>query len=312
VPDLLSRIEGGLVGLLVGDALGVPYEFHPASDIPPLEQIEFEPPSGFRRSHRSVPPGTWSDDGAQALCLVASLLDCAGFDAEDFARRLKAWHNEGYLAVDAYVFDVGITTTRAIQNIVAGTPPLQCGPAGDRDNGNGSLMRVLPLALWHQGPDEELIELAEQQSRVTHGHPRSQMACALYCLWARSLLRGEPASWQQVIDGFRSHEKRSPFLRELDDCFVREPAEVHGSGYVVDALWSARKACERESYEQVVRSAIALGNDTDTTACIAGGIAGLREGIEGIPEHWRSSLRGQELLQPLLQRLLSRSASSRS
>lgn len=305
MPDLRSRIEGGLIGLLVGDALGVPYEFHPPEAIPPLEQIEFQPPPGFSRSHRSVAPGTWSDDGAQALCLLASLLDCHCFNASDFARRLVDWHNKGYLAVDSYVFDVGITTTRAIQNIVAGQPPMNCGPASERDNGNGSLMRVLPLALWHQGSDAELIELAQQQSRVTHGHPRSQVACALYCLWARGELRGHAAAWEQAVETIRLHEQRLLFIRELDVTFRQGPDEVHGSGYVVDALWSARQACDQETYEETLKSAIALGNDTDTTACIAGGIAGVRHGIEGIPPRWKQALRGRELVEPLLERLLA-------
>jgi ADP-ribosylglycohydrolase len=305
MPDLRSRIEGGLIGLLVGDALGVPYEFHGPETIPSLEQIEFQPPQGFSRSHRSVAPGTWSDDGAQALCLLASLLDCNGFDAADFARRLRDWHNEGYLAIDNHVFDVGISTTRAIQNIVAGRPPLNCGPAGERDNGNGSLMRALPLVLWHRGPDAELIELAQQQSCVTHGHSRSQLACALYCLWARGELHGEATAWEQAVETVRRHEHRPPFLRELDASYYQRPDEVHGSGYVVDALWSARKACEQETYEQIVKSAIALGNDTDTTACIAGGIAGVRHGIDGIPKRWKQALRGRELVEPLQVRLLA-------
>ncbi|MCB0040398.1 MAG: ADP-ribosylglycohydrolase family protein, partial [Caldilinea sp.] len=102
-----ERIQGGIYGLLAGDALGVPYEFHGAADIPPLDQIEMAPPAGFRRAHGSVPPGTWSDDGAQALALLASLLECGRLDVDDFGRRLVAWYERGYMAVDNRVFDVG-------------------------------------------------------------------------------------------------------------------------------------------------------------------------------------------------------------
>jgi len=120
-----ERIAGGLVGLLVGDALGVPYEFHPPESIPPLAQIEFAPPVGFARAHRRAPYAAWSDDGAQALCLLTSLLECGHFDAEDFGRRIVRWYDEGYLAVDGKVFDVGLQTGRAIQRLQAGVPALE-------------------------------------------------------------------------------------------------------------------------------------------------------------------------------------------
>ena len=105
---------GGLYGLLIGDALGVPYEFHRPQDIPPYGEIEMTPPPGFRRAHRGVPPGTWSDDGAQALCLLESLAVCGRFSLEDFSRRLSDWYQSGAWAVDGVVFDVGIQTGEAL------------------------------------------------------------------------------------------------------------------------------------------------------------------------------------------------------
>src|SRR5262245_60174872 len=126
-----ARIEGGLVGLLVGDALGVPYEFHAAAAIPARDAIEMAPPEGFRRAHPGVPPGTWSDDGAQALCLLASLLHQDRLDVDDFARRLRNWYDDGYCAVDFEVFDVGVQTSRALQALAAGTAALDAGPRGE-------------------------------------------------------------------------------------------------------------------------------------------------------------------------------------
>jgi ADP-ribosyl-[dinitrogen reductase] hydrolase len=117
-----DRITGGLIGLLVGDAVGVPYEFHATHEIPPLERIEMEPPVGFRRSHRNMPVGTWSDDGAQALCLLASLLDGDRLDPDDLGRRLVDWYDRGYMAVDGKVFDVGIHTARVLHEISSGMP----------------------------------------------------------------------------------------------------------------------------------------------------------------------------------------------
>lgn len=305
--DRKEQIAGGLVGLLVGDALGVPYEFHPPGEIPPLHQIEFEPPDGYDRAHWGVPPGTWSDDGAQALCLLASLLERGRFDPDDFGQRMVRWDTEGYMAVNGHVFDIGITTNIALSAIQDGTPPLQAGPRSENANGNGSLMRVLPLALWHRGTDAELVVDAHLQSQVTHGHRRSQVCCALYCLWARYTLNEAAEPWREAVQALREQYTHDEELTEELEEHVRpdDPAQGKGTGYVMDCLNSARWALKQGDYEQVVRSAVALGNDTDTTACVAGGIAGIKAGLEGIPDRWRARLRGQELLEPLMERLLA-------
>lgn len=304
--NMSDRIAGALVGLLVGDALGVPYEFHEPQSIPPFEEIEFEPPVNFRRAHLGVPAGTWSDDGAQALCLLASLLECEIFDVDDFSEKLVAWFREDYMAVDD-VFDVGIQTQRAILNLRKGIPPLEAGLKEAQNNGNGSLMRVLPLALWHQGSNEELVQNAFAQSAVTHGHLRSKLCCAIYCLWARQILRESENAWENAISAVRATFPKNSLERiELEQQI--KPDDIHGingSGYVLDSLFSAKWACEKKSFEEIVKAAIALGNDTDTTACIAGGIAGLKFGLEGIPIRWRESLRGQKIYQPLLDRLIA-------
>src|SRR4051812_33148245 len=104
--DAEDQVLGGLYGLLVGDALGVPYEFSSPDQLPAFDLIELDPPAGFHRAHPAAPRGAWSDDGAQALCLLASLLYCRKLNVDDFARRLLNWHDMGYLAVDYIVFDV--------------------------------------------------------------------------------------------------------------------------------------------------------------------------------------------------------------
>ena len=305
MPTLRERVEGGIIGLLVGDALGVPYEFHEPEQIPPPEQIEYAPPAGFDRAHRGVPPGAWSDDGAQALCLLASLLDRGRFDAADFGRRLLDWYERGYLAVDGKVFDVGITTGAALRRLRSGVPALEAGPAEENTQGNGSLMRVLPLALWHRGADADLVADARAQSRVTHGHLTAQMCCAQYCLWARGVLRDVAEPWEAAVSTLRELFPLGTEEREALDERIRpdEPPHGEGSGYVVDCLRSARLAQSAGGFEAVARFAIRLGHDTDTTACVAGGIAGLRAGVADIPERWRDGLRGKELVEPLLARL---------
>ena len=308
IPTRRDRIAGALVGLLVGDALGVPYEFNPPERIPPAAELEYAPPPGFDRSHKGVPPGTWSDDGAQALCLLASLLERGRLDLADFAQRLVRWYDEGYLAVDGNVFDIGITTAEAIRAVKRGVAPERAGPDGQYSNGNGSLMRVLPLALWHRGDDAALVHDARAQSLVTHGHLRAQLCCALYCLWARRLLDDDDAPWDDAVRTLRTLRALiadEPTAVEELEWSIRpdEPAIGEGSGYVVDSLRSARGAVEAPDYESAVRRAIRLGHDTDTTACIAGGIAGLMHGVEGIPARWREGLRGEALYRPLLDRM---------
>lgn len=302
-----QRIKGGLYGLLIGDAVGVPYEFRSPQDLPPRALLEMTPPVGFDRAHRRVKPGTWSDDGSMALCLLESLLANDGLVLEDLGQRFVAWEGEGHLAVDGVVFDIGIQTGRAISNLRAGMDPKLCGPAKPEENGNGSLMRVLPLALWHTGTDLELVQMAHAQSLLTHGHMRSQVCCALYVLVARSLLEGASMdeAWQEaetqlaaLYTGSTSHEL------SLDLVLSARENPPTGTGYVVDSLWSARAACRENSYEEVVKSAISLGHDTDTTACIAGGLAGIHFGFDNIPLKWTDALRGRELVTPLVNKLL--------
>ncbi|WP_309743926.1 ADP-ribosylglycohydrolase family protein [Chamaesiphon sp. OTE_20_metabat_361] len=305
--DRSEQIIGGIIGLLIGDAVGVPYEFHEPQFLPPIELLEMNPPAGFQRSHQGTPVGTWSDDGALALCLLASLLDRNRLDPDDLGQRFVDWYRSGYLAVDNRVFDVGIRTANAIFAIESGTPSILAGITNNQARGNGSLMRTLPLVLWHQGTDSELIVDAHLQSRTTHGDPYCQICCALYCLWARYMLDCVPDPWHTASTILRSvYRSTNPDFLAILDWAVRpeDPAEGKGSGYVIDALRSARMVMENDSYELVIKHAISLGKDTDTTACIAGGIAGIRDGVASIPDRWRKQLRGQEIFQPLLDRLL--------
>lgn len=306
-----KRVEAGLIGLLVGDALGTPYEFHQPSAIPQSDLIEMVPPIGFRRSHDGVPPGTWSDDGAQALCLVASLLECNRLDVEDFAKRMAAWLHSGYMAVDGRVFDCGIGTRKALTRFSEGEPAVVSGGDSEYDNGNGSLMRVLPLALWHRGPIRDLIDAAELQSRPTHRHPVAMVCCALYCVVAQLMLLGAPGdekTWDEAEVIVASHYRdNSDFLNALEE-IRRSPHKDNpiGGGFVIDQIWTCRRLLQCASYEEGMRAAIRMGHDTDTTACIAGGLLGIRDGLEAIPKRWRDALRAQEIVAPLLSALQMR------
>ncbi len=303
-----DAVLGGLVGLLIGDAIGAPFEFNDPDSLPDRSLIDIIPPSNFRRSHVGVPPGSWSDDGAQALCLLASLQANGKLVLPDFAKRLCDWMENGYMAVDGDVFDIGIQTSVALDRIIDGVPAYQAGGSKESVNGNGSLMRVLPLALWHQGSDETLVYNAHLQSLPTHGHKRSMVACAYYCLVARSYLSKRSNPWESADITLKSiylawpnQEEGHAFLDELQ--VLREFSKresPHGTGYVLDTIWSARYAMEATSFEDVIRDAICFGNDTDTTGAVAGGLAGIRFGLSGIPANWLQQLRGFELVEPLI------------
>lgn len=300
-----NQARSAIYGLLIGDALGVPYEFHDPENLPPFDQIEMQPPKGFVRAHSSVPIGTWSDDGAQALILLESLIICQKFDPRDFADRLIRWYDDGYFAVEGIVFDIGIQTAKSIGKLRAGVEPLEAGSTEQFSQGNGSLMRVLPLAMWHSGTDAELVRDAMNQSKVTHGHPMCLVCCALYCLWARQILEGTPQPFEAATSALERiyHSTHQSELLEILQDITRPNLErkITGSGYVLDALFSSKWALEEgKDYEQVVKNAIALGHDTDTTACIAGGLAGLHYGSLGIPKRWLEQLRGRDLVEQLL------------
>ena len=309
MPTLNQRLAGAIWGHLVADALGVPYEFHPPHALP--GRVTMKPPPGFARAHAGTHPGTWSDDGAQMLALLDSLLTCGRFDADDLGARLVAWLDRGDYAVGGHVFDVGIQTSAAIDRLRGGVPAGRAGASDERANGNGTLMRVLPLGLCHRGDDATLCADAAASSAPTHAHLRSVVCCEVYSLWVRRLRDGAtaPEGYADAVAAFRRvHGRGSAAVTEFESHVrAREASPLGGTGYVVDSFRAA-VVLNRDGagYEEVVRAAIALGHDTDTTACVAGGIAGLVGGVEAIPEAWRDALRGRELPARLLAALEAR------
>lgn len=303
-----NRIRGGMYGLLVGDALGVPYEFSPPARIPARHLVEMSPPPGFARAHAAVPIGTWSDDGAQALVLLDSLATCETVDLGHFTDGLLAWYRSGFMTPDGHVFDVGNQTAQALDHYARHGDPLTCSPSDDWSNGNGSLMRALPCALLAAATPDAIIARARRQSMPTHVHLRAQLACALYALMAWRMVDGMGPvdaldDAQATLEAALDPAERAELSIVLDG---RLDAS-RGSGYVVDSLWSAiRCVLATQDYESCVRAAILLGNDTDTTACIAGGLAGILYGEQGIPDRWKQALRGADIVEEQLGRLAAR------
>ncbi len=296
-PSVRDRLAGAVWGHLVGDAIGVPYEFGPPRDATDVRW-------GATGAHHQ-PPGTWSDDGGLMLALLDSLLS-AGFDLEDQGRRALAWY-ETTAYKPGSVFDVGSTTMRALENLRNGTPAVIAGGAGEKDNGNGSLMRILPVAIVTPSMTvTEMVAQASAASCITHRHHRARVTCAVYCAAARRLLGGDhdleavlAGAFQDVRLAMAPEQEA-----ELERLAAFEPRT--GSGYVVDTFWSAWSAfAGSDSYQATIEKAVSLGGDTDTTACVAGGLAGLRWGLPSIPPDWLDGMRGKSIVEALVGRLLA-------
>ncbi len=318
---------GGLYGALLGDACGCPYEFRRPERIPHLDHIDMIPPPGYNRAWKDIPVGTYTDDGAQALCLLKVLLDRVPHavnmmqspeaaretaqkkDNEDLLiklrARLVAWLGGGYMSVDNRTFDSGMQTKQALlycdstKQVIEKLSDVQ-------SSGNGSLMRSIPVALVATSL-EEAMKLGALHSLVTHPNARCQMTCALYCGIAYQMLETGKDADDVLSDIFaRAYLlfREADHSAELDFISAAENNEVTGTGYVVDAFWSALHALRiGKDFKDVIKQAIALGNDTDTTACIAGGLAGIKFGYDNLPQDWLDLLRGKDLIEPLANQL---------
>jgi ADP-ribosyl-[dinitrogen reductase] hydrolase len=292
-----GRLEGGVWGHLVGDAMGVPYEGRRPNRV---GNVRF----GAEGTH-SQPPGTWSDDGGLMLALLDSLLK-AGFDTTDQARRALAW-----LVGPAYmpgpVFSIGGTTEGALVRIANGVDAELAGGAEESNNGNGSLMRILPVALvGFELEPATLVDQSCRSSSVTHRHPRSQVTCALYTLVAAELLRGQGDRALALQQALAKIESLVAGDQAFELQLIRSYEGRSGDFYVVDTFWSAWDAfvgCD--SYRETVTRAIAYGNDTDTTAAVAGGLAGIYWGVDRIPREWLDGMRGKAIVEDVVARLCS-------
>jgi ADP-ribosyl-[dinitrogen reductase] hydrolase len=290
-----QRILGGILGLAVGDALGVPVEFKSRAA---LKRSPVTRMLGYGTHHQ--PEGTWSDDSSLTFCLIESL--CNGFDMSDIGHRFVRWLDENYWTPHGRVFDVGIATSQAISRLRSGVDPVEAGGTDEYSNGNGSLMRILPVALYFADSGiEEMLDATHKVSCLTHAHPRSQMACGFYNLMVVELLKvGSPVeSYLRAVDLATNVYNVSPFSEELSHfskIFGRQIHEetesaIQSSGYVIHTLEASIWAFLRSaSFAEAVLTAVNLGGDTDTTGAVTGGLAGVYYGLESIPEEWINAL----------------------
>jgi len=292
-----------ILGIAIGDALGVPYEFstreemerHPAKDM-------------IGNKVHNQPPGTWSDDSSLTFCLAEALI--SGYDLKTTAINFIKWRDEAYWTAHNEVFDIGITTNQAINRLSEiiteekyNDLKLLKQQAKENDNGNGSLMRILPLIFEIKGKEiQAQFDIVCENSALTHRHIRAAMSCMIYIKLAEYLLNGYDKGlayqktradilelWEKI--NFDTEEKEHFKRVILFDIRDTKKEKISSGGYVIESL-EASLWCflTTHSFKLAVLTAVNLGKDTDTTGAITGGLAGLYYGRENMPENWIISL----------------------
>ena len=253
-------LRSAIYGLAVGDALGVPFEFKKRGT------FTCNGMTGYGTWNQA--PGTWSDDTSMTLATLDSIKERGCIDPEDMRRRFCDWLFRGAYTAGGETFDVGTTTRIALEQ--------GSGLDDYHANGNGSLMRMLPLA-FTEATDDEIRAV----SAITHAHNLSTDACVEYVHLARQLIRGKS------------------FVR--DEIKNRPVDDIQSTGFVLHTL-EASVWCllTTDSYEEAVLTAVNLGDDTDTTAAVVGGLAGLLYGFDSIPKDWIEALKNKTLIDSIL------------
>lgn len=298
-----------LFGVAVGDALGVPVEFKSRRTI---AQNPVTDMTGF--GTYNLPPGTFSDDSSLAFCLAEALTQ--EFSLEKIGNNFIAWLNDNYWTPRGSVFDIGIATSQAISRLKGGCNPELAGGIAVSDNGNGSLMRILPLLVYIK--DKQILEryqITKQVSSITHGHVRSVIACFYYLEFARQIISGVnkfqiykdlQTEILDLLNALSIDANEIKIFNRLlkGNIYELTSEEIFSSGYVLHTL-EASIWCllTTDHYEAATLKAVNLGEDTDTTGAVTGGLAGLLYGFETIPESWLQQMARKDDIENLADRL---------
>lgn len=289
-----DRAIGSLLGLAAGDALGVPMEFQKRDSRPAVTDLIGGGPFGLK-------PGEWTDDTAMALCLAESLLAHPDFDPRDLMERFVRWWKKGENSATGACFDIGNATRASLERFRKNGDPL-AGSEDPMDAGNGSIMRLAPVAIcWHGSPDRAAA-VARSQSGTTHAAPACLDACELL---ARVLVAaiggaGKAALLQPARPGWLAEITQIAAGRWRD----KQRAQIRSSGYVVDTLEAAFWCVARsEDARAALVLAANLGQDADTVAAVTGQIAGAIWGASALPAAWREKLVGADRIVRLAEQL---------
>ncbi|MGG5209395.1 ADP-ribosylglycohydrolase family protein [Chryseobacterium sp. MIQD13] len=303
-------VKAGIFGVCIGDALGVPVEFKSRETLKSFPVINMQEFGSWNQ-----PKGTWSDDSSLTLCLAEELTK--GYNLEKIGESFVKWVKYGHWTAHGRLFDIGGTTRHSIARLIKGESAKFSGNIFEEDNGNGSLMRILPLAFYLKDEEniEKLYQTVKEVSAITHGHFRSVFACFIYVIFVIELIKGrdrkEAYIYMQdtvleysVFQGFNPREVEL-FHRVLkNDISAYSEDEIRGSGYVLHSL-EASLWCflNSETYAEAVLKAVNLGEDTDTTGAVTGGIAGIYYGFENIPGEWVNELVRKDDIEVLCEKL---------
>ena len=274
------KIKDGIIGLVVGDALGVPVEFKRRKEL-------LKNPVTDMMGHGTynMPKGTWSDDSSLAIATMQSIVNKKTIDYEDILTEFSLFVHEGKYT-QYYTFDYGNTTESAIVRFDRGTEPLKCGGTSGGEITNGSLMRILPVA-FIDGIDYATIE---NVSSITHAHEICKIACVLYIEIAKSMMSDDLEIQEHIeksCDKIKDYYCESRELNNFHKIFENKLDDVESSFYVVGTLECALHCLlTTSSYKEAVLKAVNFGNDTDTVGAICGGLAGIYYGYDSIPSKW--------------------------
>lgn len=273
----VNRLQSAVYGIAIGDALGLPVQFMPRDSYPEVTEM-------IKNEKLPWPAGTWSDDTSLTLATVDSLLTCEGVDIPDMRARFMDWMDNGAYTQDGEAFDQGFTTVHALTH--------GCGCTNEQSNGNGSLMRILPLAFVKNLSDEQIAQV----SGITHAHPLSVEACQVYIHAAQLILDG--FSLSEAIETACLASETFAGLVDIGQC---SRSEIRSTGYVKDSLEAAVWCLlTTNNFRDALVKAVNLGEDTDTIGAITGGLAGIAYGMESIPEPWMNALRKKDIIEHCL------------
>ena len=303
-----DRFRGCLLGLAAGDALGTTLEFKRPGSFEPIDDMVGGGP------HR-LQPGQWTDDTSMALCLATSLVERGGFDATDQMQRYVRWWREGYLSSTGSCRDIGNTVSAALSRFVEHGDPY-AGSTDPYSAGNGSLMRLAPVPMYFAGHPAEAIAMAADSSRTTHQAEEAVDACRYFAGLLVGTLQGVDKE-TLLSPGYcpvQGQWERDPLAEKIARVAAgsfkdRNPPDIRGTGYVVDALEAALWAYHRsDDFRDGALLAVNLGDDADTTGAIYGQIAGAHYGAEAIPATWRKKLAMVEKITSLADNLRDQAA----
>lgn len=307
----MNMWKSGIFGVVIGDALGCPVQFETREEVAkhPITDMR-----GFGTFN--LPAGSWTDDSSLTLALLESIQRNKAIDYRDIMDNFVKWLDDGEFTPYGNAYDIGRSTMKAIRKYKHEHKPHRAGSYTESNNGNGSLMRIMPAVLYcceTNLPSNEAIDIIHKVGSLTHAHIRANVACGLYYFMAHTILTRSDSLGSRmqegITEGFSFYEKYLADhdnleyydrLRNLEDFSVLDQDKIRSTGYVVDtleaAIWSLLNT---DSYKAALLKAVNLGYDTDTVGAVAGGLAGLYYGYEAIPKEWIETIKRREWIESL-------------